>query len=274
MHPSPRLSIGFNLFDLLTGDLAADSISAAGVTVDPAVFSGGGDLGPPNVQAIFAALDQTVAEAADLPIDAIAISDLRLAPGNAGAPQIDRLQLGKNGRGEFDLALTATLDGTSVDVFGSALPLPDGDGLESLSLATERIDLPVTIGPDAQPSLSLSVGLDGRKGDRRLTLTATTAISRSAGDRIEGNVTASIKEGRQAADIEVDFSDGSRVSAAFAGLVDLAAAEDGRIPFEARCDSADLEHRERRDRAGALAGTHGHLQNRRNRRSSDRGGPP
>ena len=226
------LSIGFSLFDILTDNLAAEAITAAGVTVDPAVFSGGGDRGPMSVEAMFSRLDGAVAEAAGLPIAAITISDLRLAGSPFAEPRFERLQIAKGAGGEFSIDAAIALDGKSIAVAGSALPFPAGSGLQELNLATSEIDLPAIIGPSERPSLAFSLGVSGRKGERHLKLVATTAISRGAGESIDGAVSIGIKEGREAADIAIDFTDGSDIRATFEGAVDLAAAADGRVRFQ------------------------------------------
>ncbi|NDW05319.1 AsmA-like C-terminal region-containing protein [Jiella pacifica] len=232
------LSIGFSLFDLLTDDLAAEAITADGVIIEPALLSGGADVGPVKVEAIFAGLDRAAAEIVGLPIETITVSNLQLAGSGPAEPRVERLQMSKEAGGDLRLNAAVALDQRRIAVTGSAVPFAAGPGLRELSLSTSRIDVPVTIGPAARPSLAFSLGLSGEKGERRLKLVATTALSDGDGQRIDGVLSIGFNEGLQAADIAADFTDGSDVRAVFEGAVDLAAAADGMVPF--RLDSTQL----------------------------------
>ena len=85
--------------------------------------------------------------------------------------------------------------------------------------------------PAAAPLLSLSLGLDGEAGGRRLRLAATGQMTEEAAGNLRGKLAFTMSEGSERADLVADFSDGQSIEGQFSGAIDLASAADGTALF-------------------------------------------
>ncbi|MBP0617081.1 hypothetical protein [Jiella mangrovi] len=226
-----RLSVGFSLVSILSGEVSAEKISVDHMRVDTDTLSGTGDFAPPDGKAIFAALDQAATQLGDLPLKAVEVTDLAPMDGTL-APQIDRLTLVRTATDEFGLSLAAKMDAVSLAANGRAQLSDDGRRLQLLDLKSEPISLPVHQGAaiDA-PKLTLSVTLDGDETGRQLELTAGVNGESPNEDELLGGFAIKLKEGEETAKIAANFSDQGSVDAEFSGELDLPNPADGIAAF-------------------------------------------
>ncbi|ORE99155.1 hypothetical protein ATO4_02275 [Aurantimonas sp. 22II-16-19i] len=228
-----NVAVGFSLLDILSGELSAQKLRVDHLTVDPDALGSGEGFEPPDVEAIFAALDHAAASASGMPLNAIEINDLQAIAGAAGDTRITRVAVEKGAAGIIGLELLASLAGSRFGAIGTAEISADGLGLERLDLQTGEVELPTSggDGPAAAPLLSLSLGLDGEAGARRLRLAAAGQLAEEAAEGLRGNLAFEVSEGSERADVVADFSDATSIEGQFSGAIDLASAADGTAPF-------------------------------------------
>ena len=227
------LAVGFSLLDIFSGEISAQKLRVDHLAVDPDSLGSGDDFEPPDVEAIFAALDHAAATVSAMPLRAIEINDLQAIDGTAGETRITRVAVEKQAAGIIGLDLLASLAGSRVGASGTAKISADGLGIKRLDLQTGEVELPSSGGdmPAAAPLLSLSLGLDGEAGGRRLRLAATGQMTEEAAGNLRGKLAFTMSEGSERADLVADFSDGQSIEGQFSGAIDLASAADGTALF-------------------------------------------
>ncbi|MBO0662841.1 hypothetical protein LQ948_09270 [Jiella sp. MQZ9-1] len=228
-------SIGISLIDLLRGKISADTVAADHVRVDPRIFTSASTLKVPTVEAVFAALDDGVATAGDMPIRALDIRDLRPLDGGTAenAARVDRLMITHSSARDLNLTVRAAVGSTILNAYGQAKLSGDHRHVASLQLATQPLRLPPPGETGAaRPETVLALRLDGHKGARRLGVTASfQAPWRDAGS-IDSALSIDLKEGMPKPHITATFANGRNFTGAFEGTFDFADAAGGRVPFD------------------------------------------
>ncbi|MEX6507932.1 hypothetical protein [Jiella sp. M17.18] len=247
-----RVETGVSLVDLVLGRLSLRSLSVRGVHVDEALLAhwqSGAALDPAE---IFAALDQTAAQLARLPLKDISIADIRLG-GDARPIAVRDVRLSHGKDAGLTFAIEAAAFGHEIDAAGTAALGPGGAKLARLRADAEVAPSGSIDAPDdgfdvpLRLALELQGGTSGRELVARAEAGAGTIGTLDRTVLRAASLRASLRESGNAIAIDAAEADFGPVQAEMAGSVALVPDADGRYPFS-------LHSRSMRSRVGVAAG--------------------